>query len=72
MKRKEFLKKTGCGMLCFSASPFLIDNASAQGVSEKRKRYKIDIEIFEAREDSWCPHHRIPCLGSHPEDHQAT
>ena len=54
MKRKEFLKKTGCGMLCFSASPFLIDNASAQGVSEKRKRYKIDIEIFEAREDSWC------------------
>ena len=54
MKRKDFLKKTGCGMLCFSASPLLINNASAQEVSEKRKRYKVDIEIFEAREDSWC------------------
>lgn len=54
MDRKEFLKKSGCGVLCFSASPLLIDNTSAQEQSEELKQYKIDIEIYEAREDSWC------------------
>ena len=56
MDRKDFLKKSGCGMLCFSAAPLLVQNASAQGSLpvQERKRFKIDIEIYEAREDSWC------------------
>ena len=43
-------------MLCFSAAPLLVQNANAQGSlpAQERKRFKIDIEIYEAREDSWC------------------
>ena len=56
MDRKDFLKKSGCGMLCFSAAPLLVQNANAQGSLpvQERKSFKIDIEIYEAREDSWC------------------
>lgn len=56
MDRKDFLKKSGCGMLCFSAAPLLVQSASAHGSIpvQERKRFKIDIEIYEAREDSWC------------------
>lgn len=54
MDRKEFIKKSGCGMFCMSAGPFMIDNATAQEQSQERKQYKIEIEIYEAREDSWC------------------
>ena len=56
MDRKDFLKKSGCGMLCFSAAPLLVQSANAQGSFpvQERKRFKIDIEIYEAREDSWC------------------
>jgi uncharacterized repeat protein (TIGR04076 family) len=56
MDRKDFLKKSGCGMLCFSAAPLLVQNANAQDSipAQERKRFKIDIEIYEAREDTWC------------------
>jgi len=56
MERKEFCKKAGCGILGFSAVPLLANDASAQGQeqSPKRKQFKIDIEIYEARQDTWC------------------
>jgi uncharacterized repeat protein (TIGR04076 family) len=56
MDRKDFLKKSGCGLLCFSAAPLLVQNANALGSLpvQERKNFKIDIEIYEAREDSWC------------------
>ncbi|MBE0679561.1 MAG: TIGR04076 family protein [Bacteroidales bacterium] len=56
MERKEFCKKAGCGILGFSAIPLLANDASAQGQeqSPKRKQFKIDIEIYEARQDTWC------------------
>lgn len=56
MDRKDFLKKSGCGVLCFSAAPLLVQNANAQGSlpAQERKSFKIDIEIYEAREDTWC------------------
>jgi len=54
MERKDFLKKAGCGALCFSAAPIIVNNASAQEQQKKRKRFKIDLEIYEAREDTWC------------------
>jgi uncharacterized repeat protein (TIGR04076 family) len=56
MERKEFCKKAGCGILGFSAIPLLANEASSsvQEQSPKRKQFKIDIEIFEARQDTWC------------------
>jgi len=54
MNRKDFLKKSGCGMLYLSTMPLFMQSASAKGVSEKEKHYKIDIEIFEAPENSFC------------------
>ena len=56
MDRLDFLKKSGCGMLCFSAAPLLVQSSNAQGSlpAQERKRFKIDLEIYEAREDSWC------------------
>ena len=54
MERKDFLKKAGCGALCFSAAPMFVNTASAQEQEIKRKRFKIDLEIYEAREDTWC------------------
>lgn len=43
-------------MFCFTAAPLLLHGADAQGAAkaQERKRFKIDIEIYEAREDSWC------------------
>jgi len=56
MIRKDFLKKAGCGLFCFSATPMFVANASLQEQEQapKRKRFKIDLEIYEAREDTWC------------------
>lgn len=43
-------------MFCFTAAPLLVSGGDAQhaAVPQGRKRFKIDIEIYEAREDSWC------------------
>jgi uncharacterized repeat protein (TIGR04076 family) len=56
MERKEFCKKAGCGILSFSAIPLLANDEPAlvQEQSPKRKMFKIDIEIYEARQDTWC------------------
>jgi uncharacterized repeat protein (TIGR04076 family) len=56
MERKEFCKKAGCGILSLSAIPLLANEASAQVQEQalKRKIFKIDIEIYEARQDTWC------------------
>ena len=35
MDRKEFIKKSGCGMFCVATVPLLLDNASGQKQSEK-------------------------------------
>lgn len=56
MDRTDFIKKAGCGMIGFTAAPFLVNSAIAQEQDQpkKRKRFKIEIEIYEAREDTWC------------------
>lgn len=68
MDRKDFIKKSGCGMLCFAAAPLVVQEASAQGpaLAQERKRFKIDIEIYEAREDTWC--HEKGDKFNYPED----
>ena len=55
-------------MLCFTAAPLAVHSASAQGASlaQERKRFKLDIEIYEAREDSWC--HKKGDKFSYPDE----
>lgn len=53
MKRREFMSKTSCGFAGLMASPFAFNAANAGGQA-KRRKYKIDIEIYEARADTWC------------------
>ena len=54
MRRKEFVKKTGCGILGFSSLSLINASAPGQLQIQKRKKFKIEIEIFEARTDTWC------------------
>ena len=51
MERKEFLCKAACGAAGLMGASILFgEEVSAQSA----RRYKISIEIFEAREDTWC------------------
>jgi len=61
MKRRKFIGHAGCGVAAFmTAAGF--PGATAGGAGQetpppppaKRKRYAIEIEIYEAREDTWC------------------
>lgn len=65
MKRRQFLCKSGCAIAGAATAPVLTANmAGAQ--SQKRRRYKIEIDIFEARKDSWC--HKKGDKFKYPED----
>ena len=66
MERKEFCKKAGCGILGFSTVPLLANDSSSQVQAQKPKRFKIDIEIYEAREDTWC--HKKGDTFEYPKD----
>ncbi|MFC1477311.1 hypothetical protein ACFL6L_02480 [candidate division KSB1 bacterium] len=65
MKRREFLEKAGCGTACFVAAPFMLNN-DVEEPQSGAKKYKIEIEIFEAREDTWC--HKKGDKFSYPDD----
>jgi uncharacterized repeat protein (TIGR04076 family) len=60
MQRRIFMEKAGCGLVGMAAgAPLLAGSGQQQAVPaaavpEKPRRYKIEIEIFEARPDSWC------------------
>ncbi len=66
MKRREFVGQAGCGLAAFLAAsglPAAGQTASQADNTDKPdkavvlpplKFYKIDIEIFEARPDTWC------------------
>lgn len=53
MKRREFIGKTGCGVAGMVSAPFWL-HAAQEEEQQKKHKYKIEIEIYEAREDSWC------------------
>jgi uncharacterized repeat protein (TIGR04076 family) len=53
MKRRDFLGKTGCSVAGLMTVPLALDKGIVV-VQSGRKRYKIDIEIYEARKDTWC------------------
>ena len=65
MERRQFLGKAGCALAGFAAASVLTENlANAQ--SQKQRRYKIEIDIYEARKDSWC--HKKGEKFKYPED----
>ena len=68
MNRKDFMKRSGCGMLGFAATPLLMGSTplSENGITQERKRFKLEIEIYEAREDTWC--HKKGDKFNYPED----
>ena len=62
MKRRDFVGQTGCGLAAFLAGAGV---SSAAGNLERsgqqtgtpppaRKSYRIEIQIYEARPDTWC------------------
>lgn len=65
MKRRDFCTKTGCGVASLMAGPLVFGSSASAGQS-KQVRYKIDIEIYEAREDSWC--HKKGEKFAYPQD----
>lgn len=65
MKRREFICKSGTGVVGLMAgTPVLA--ADQEESHTNRKRYKIEIEIYEAREDTWC--HKKGDTFKYPED----
>ena len=68
MDRKEFFRKSGCGLLAFSAAPILIGStlSGSNEVAPQRKRFNIEIEIYEVREDIQC--HRKGEKFKYPDD----
>ena len=57
MDRRDFMNRAGCAAaaLVAAAGPAAGQEKSAQAPPPpKAKRYKIEIEIFEARPDTWC------------------
>jgi len=74
MKRRQFLGKSGCGMAAFLAAqglPGSLDGGQQQQqqappAPSKRKKYKLEIDIYEARPDTWC--HKKGDKFAYPED----
>ena len=72
MERRDFLGKSGCGLLELAAGAAVLGADQSQTTPPpspapaKRTRYKIDIEIFEARPDTWC--HKKGDAFSYPAD----
>jgi uncharacterized repeat protein (TIGR04076 family) len=73
MERREFIEKSGCGMLGLFAgsAAFGAEQAANPAPAQtppapRRKPYRIDLEIFEARTDSWC--HKKGDKFAYPQD----
>ena len=70
MERREFLNKTGCGVAGLIAGTAASGALGAETPAPPRparpSRYKIDIEIFEARPDTWC--HKKGDTFAYPQD----
>jgi uncharacterized repeat protein (TIGR04076 family) len=64
MERRKFMEKTGCGFLGLMAGPAALGAGQEQTL--RRPRYRMEIEIYEARPDSWC--HKKGDKFSYPQD----
>jgi len=66
MKRRLFVEQAGCGLAAFFAAAGLEAQTAPSSPLPPRKYYKIDLEIFEARPDSWC--HKKGERFAYPQD----
>ena len=65
MKRRAFLSGSGCGLAGLATlSPLVAIQEESEPT--KRRNYKIEIEIYEAREDAWC--HKKGDKFQYPQD----
>lgn len=65
MNRRDFIGKTGCSVAGMISAPFWLQETQEEEQPKKR-RYKIEIEIYEAREDTWC--HKKGDKFAYPQD----
>lgn len=77
MDRRDFIGKAGCGLASCLAVAGISGAAGAAGQAtgqtpppppppQKRMKYAIEIEIFEARPDTWC--HKKGDKFQYPQD----
>jgi uncharacterized repeat protein (TIGR04076 family) len=65
MKRRCFLSAAGTGIAGMAGASTLVA-LQEETTPKKRPRYKIEIEIYEAREDTWC--HKKGDKFQYPQD----
>jgi uncharacterized repeat protein (TIGR04076 family) len=65
MNRRDFIGKTGCGVAGMVSAPLWLQ-AAQEEEQPKKRRYKIETEIYEAREDTWC--HKKGDKFAYPQD----
>jgi uncharacterized repeat protein (TIGR04076 family) len=69
MNRRYFMEKAGCSFAGLMTAPLIFETAltgQEQTPLPKRPRYDIEIEIYEARPDTWC--HKKGDKFSYPQD----
>ena len=67
MKRRDFMGSAACGLAAFTAGTYSSAQETAKPVQQVQpKQYRIEVEIFEARKDSWC--HKKGDKFKYPED----
>jgi uncharacterized repeat protein (TIGR04076 family) len=69
MKRRAFVNGAGCRLAALMAAPLAVEAAfggQEQAPRLRGPRYKLAIEIFEARPDTWC--HKKGDTFAYPQD----
>jgi uncharacterized repeat protein (TIGR04076 family) len=71
MKRRDFVNNAGCRFAALMAAPIAAEAAFGGQTppprpQSKPNRYKLEIEIFEARTDTWC--HKKGDKFAYPQD----
>jgi uncharacterized repeat protein (TIGR04076 family) len=66
MERRKFMEKWGCGFLGLLAGSAALAPGQEETPPPKRPRYKLEVEIYEARQDSWC--HKKGDTFAYPQD----
>jgi len=69
MDRRDFMGKAGCSFAALMAAPLAFEPPGAgqeQAPPPKPPRYKLEIEIYETRPDTWC--HKKGDKFAYPQD----
>jgi len=65
MERRKFLNQTGCALAGIATAPAVMAGKDVPQ-SNSKPEYEIEIEIYEAREDTWC--HKKGDMFKWPDD----